>query len=146
MIVIIGLHELQYCGFVLVAGGLGERLGYSGIKVALPTQMTTEMTYLELYCKQLLSIEKKYGNGKLLPLAIMVSDDTLEQTLHLLKENNHYGLVKAQIKILKQEKVVSMTNNDGKIAMKNTYEIDTKPHGHGDIHSLMYSTGTAKKW
>lgn len=141
-----GLHELQFCGFILVAGGLGERLGYSGIKVALPTQMTTEMTYLELYCKQILNIQRKYGNGKLLPLAIMVSDDTFEQTLNVLNENNHYGLLKAQVKILKQEKVVSMTNNDGKIAMKNTYEIDTKPHGHGDIHSLMYSTGTAKKW
>lgn len=141
-----GLHELQFCGFILVAGGLGERLGYSGIKVALPTQMTTGMTYLELYCKQILSIQRRYGNGKLLPLAIMVSDDTLEQTLHVLRENDHYGLVKSQIKILKQEKVVSMTNNDGKIAMKSAYEIDTKPHGHGDIHSLMYSSGTAKKW
>jgi UDP-sugar pyrophosphorylase len=29
----IGLRELGKCGFVLVAGGLGERLGYKGIKV-----------------------------------------------------------------------------------------------------------------
>lgn len=28
-----GRKELGYCGFVLVAGGLGERLGYRGIKV-----------------------------------------------------------------------------------------------------------------
>jgi UDP-sugar pyrophosphorylase len=137
---------LQYCGFVLVAGGLGERLGYSGIKVALPTQMTTEMNYLELYCKQILTIQKKYGNGKLLPFAIMVSDDTVEQTINILKENNHYGLLKSQIKILKQEKVAAMINNDGKISMKNTYEIDTKPHGHGDVHFLMHSSGTARKW
>lgn len=137
---------MQHCGFILVAGGLGERLGYSGIKVALPTQMTTGMTYLELYCKQILNIQKKYGNGKLLPFAIMVSDDTAEQTINILKENNHYGLLKSQIKILKQEKVVSMTNNDAKISMKSIYEIDTKPHGHGDVHSLMHSSGTARKW
>lgn len=29
----IGMKELSSIGFVLVAGGLGERLGYSGIKV-----------------------------------------------------------------------------------------------------------------
>lgn len=26
-----GTAELAYCGFVLVAGGLGERLGYDGM-------------------------------------------------------------------------------------------------------------------
>ena len=31
-----GLKELSRTGFVLIAGGLGERLGYSGIKIDLP--------------------------------------------------------------------------------------------------------------
>jgi UDP-sugar pyrophosphorylase len=31
----LGRHELGTVGFVLVAGGLGERLGYSNIKVRL---------------------------------------------------------------------------------------------------------------
>jgi hypothetical protein len=35
--------------FVLVAGGLGERLGYGGIKVALPSEITTGKCYLALY-------------------------------------------------------------------------------------------------
>ena len=30
-----GISEIGKCGFVLVAGGLGERLGYGGIKVSL---------------------------------------------------------------------------------------------------------------
>jgi UDP-sugar pyrophosphorylase len=32
--------------FVLVAGGLGERLGYNGIKVELPSEITTETSYV----------------------------------------------------------------------------------------------------
>ena len=44
----LGLKELGALSFVLVAGGLGERLGFSGIKVALPWQMSTRETYLEL--------------------------------------------------------------------------------------------------
>ena len=31
-----GLKELSKMGVVLIAGGLGERLGYSGIKIDLP--------------------------------------------------------------------------------------------------------------
>ena len=32
-----GVNEAKHAVFVLVAGGLGERLGYSGIKVSLIT-------------------------------------------------------------------------------------------------------------
>jgi UDP-sugar pyrophosphorylase len=33
---LLGLKELSKVGFVLIAGGLGERLGFSGIKISLP--------------------------------------------------------------------------------------------------------------
>ena len=47
---------------------------------------------------------------------------------------------------MKQEKVGALTDNDARLAKTDTYEVDAKPHGHGDVHALMYSTGTAKKW
>ena len=34
--------------FVLVAGGLGERLGYSGIKLALPADSARGACYLQV--------------------------------------------------------------------------------------------------
>lgn len=43
----LGLKELESFGFVLIAGGLGERLGYSGIKVDLPV-CTIEQDYFYL--------------------------------------------------------------------------------------------------
>ena len=39
-----------------------------------------------------------------------------------------------------------MTNNNGEIGMSSPYVIDAKPHGHGDVHSLMHSSGTAAEW
>ena len=86
------------CGFVLVAGGLGERLGYNGIKVALPTETVTKTSYLETYCQQILSIQTRYSvEGFLVPFAIMVSDDTAEKTRTLLEENNYFGLQASQV-------------------------------------------------
>jgi UDP-sugar pyrophosphorylase len=45
-----GIPELGKCAFVLVAGGLGERLGYSGIKIGLPVDLVTETSFIEYYC------------------------------------------------------------------------------------------------
>ena len=52
-----GLVELMYGGFVLVAGGLGERLGFNGIKVSLPTEVFSELSFLGFYIRKILAIQ-----------------------------------------------------------------------------------------
>lgn len=54
---LLGLQILQQSGFVLVAGGLGERLGYNGIKVSLPVETLTMTSYLEFYIRKILSYQ-----------------------------------------------------------------------------------------
>jgi len=142
-----GVSLLGSVGFVLVAGGLGERLGYDGVKLELPTETLTNTCYLELYCQQILSIQKRYAEpGKLLPLAIMVSDDTMQKTKSLLEDNLYYGLSPKQVTLMKQNKVPALLSNSGHIALSKSYTIDTKPHGHGDVHSLLFSMGIAQRW
>lgn len=51
--------EVKYCGFVLVAGGLGERLGYGDIKLRLPSETCTMTTYLQLYIRQILHLQSR---------------------------------------------------------------------------------------
>jgi len=140
----VGLAELGSVGFVLVAGGLGERLGYSGIKIGLPCETTTGTTYIQLYCQQILAMQTRYCKpGQTLPLAIMVSDDTIKETEKLLASNSNFGL---QVTIMKQEKVPSLQDSDARLALASKYVLDSKPHGHGDVHVLLHSTGTAQKW
>ncbi len=43
-----GVEASKEAAFVLVAGGLGERLGYKGIKVALPTELASEKCFLQV--------------------------------------------------------------------------------------------------
>ena len=44
--------------------------------------------------------------------------------------------------------MASIRNANGAIACdpNDPYKILTKPHGHGDIHYLLHSSGTAQKW
>eukprot|EP00484_Ammonia_sp_Unknown_P017583 CAMPEP_0197039630 /NCGR_PEP_ID=MMETSP1384-20130603/16411_1 /TAXON_ID=29189 /ORGANISM="Ammonia sp." /LENGTH=635 /DNA_ID=CAMNT_0042470259 /DNA_START=84 /DNA_END=1991 /DNA_ORIENTATION=- len=137
----LGRQNLDKAGFVLVAGGLGERLGYSGIKISLPMDITTEMCFIEFYIKMIL----KYHHNA--PLMIMTSNDTHDQTVKLLQENNNFGMNGAgQLTLLKQELVPTFSNNKCHFGMTGKYELGEKPHGHGDVHSLLYNSGLALKW
>ncbi|KAL8059563.1 hypothetical protein ABFX02_03G095900 [Erythranthe guttata] len=149
-----GIREARKAAFVLVAGGLGERLGYNGIKVALPLESTTGTCFLQHYIESILALQESscklaQGEGPTeIPLAIMTSDDTYLRTKDLLEKNAYFGMKPSQIKLLKQEKVACLDDNDARLAVDphNKYTIQTKPHGHGDVHSLLYSTGLLKEW
>ena len=111
--------------------------------------MATETCYLNFYINYILAIQKKYGKpGCKLPLCIMVSNDTRKGTEELLTANKNFGLDDDQIYIVQQGSgVPALLDNNAKFAMDDkTKMINTKPHGHGDIHELLYTTGVAKKW
>jgi UDP-sugar pyrophosphorylase len=153
----VGMREIGSACFVLVAGGLGERLGYSGIKVELPCERATDACYLQLYVHSILAMQSRSA-GEMpaqrgakdvgIPLAIMTSDDTHAKTLDLLQRNNYFGAKKSQITLIKQEKVPCLTNNDAHLALgkDDPYSLQTKPHGHGDVHALLHTSGLLKKW
>jgi len=43
--------------------------------------------------------------------------------------------------------VPALIDNSAKIAVsQETGRILTKPHGHGDIHNLLFDSGVAAKW
>jgi len=41
--------------------------------------------------------------------------------------------------------VPALVDNAATISI-NDFKIDTKPHGHGDIHNLLFDSGVAVKW
>ncbi|XP_058189753.1 UDP-sugar pyrophosphorylase isoform X1 [Rhododendron vialii] len=149
-----GVREMQNAAFVLVAGGLGERLGYNGIKVALPRESSSGTCYLQHYIESILALQDassrlvEGGSPKQIPFVIMTSDDTHARTLELLESNSYFGVNPTQVKLLKQEKVACLDGNDARLAVDphNKYVIQTKPHGHGDVHSLLYSSGLLNLW
>jgi len=53
-----GIKEACDAAFVLVAGGLGERLGYGGIKLALPSETTTGTCFLQVYVESILALQE----------------------------------------------------------------------------------------
>jgi len=146
----LGMDEISKCAFCLVAGGLGERLGYPGIKIGIVAELATRATFLEVYSRFILAFQaharSKTNNASLeLPFAIMTSGDTHEQTLSLLETNEFFGLQRNQVAILKQENVPALQDVNACISSTRG-SIETKPHGHGDVHALLHQKGLTKQW
>jgi UDP-sugar pyrophosphorylase len=150
----LGINELSKLCFVVIAGGLGERLGYSGIKISLPVVIIDQdYSYMKFYCQYVLACETRaraidpsLPESFHVPLGIMVSDDTNDRTIALLEANNYFGLKKEHVSIMKQENVPAMIDNNAKLALDENGLISTKPHGHGDIHNLLFDSGVACRW
>ena len=140
----LGKGEVKDCCFVIPAGGLGERLGFSGVKFALPAEMVTGSCVLEVYCAYLRAFQN-FADCQL-PLVIMASGDTDAGIRSLLKSNNYFGLEQSQVTVLLQEKVGALANSNALLSMEGPYKVGTKPHGHGDVHFLLHKSGLARRW
>ncbi len=141
----LGQAHFAKTAVVLVAGGLGERLGYSGIKLDIPVEVTENTPYLAHYAANLKAMEARMDTPRPVPFIIMVSDDTDAKTRASFEANNWFGLKKEQVHILKQELVPAIADNEGRLALAEKYKLILKPHGHGDIHMLLYTSGLAAK-
>ena len=153
----IGAKAAAHTAFVLVAGGLGERLGYSGVKLALPSEMLSGICYLELYVRHILALERlSAADGsdsdsgpsvrRRIPLIIMTSDDTDAPTRALLAERGRFGLAESQLHLIKQAKVPCLADGAARLALDphDPFALLTKPHGHGDVHSLLHTSGLGR--
>lgn len=74
----------------------------AGIKVALPCESASGRCFLQLYIEFILALQEASGAaaaGRLLPLAIMTSDDTHARTEALLKKHNNFGMKEGQVRL-----------------------------------------------
>ncbi|GLD92116.1 hypothetical protein PINS_up000649 [Pythium insidiosum] len=170
-----GLAAAADCAFVVVAGGLGERLGYNGIKLALPVETVTHTSYLEYYIDHIRALQEAVTRGRLqgaaaddklvqIPMAIMTSDATHDATRLFLERHDWFGLPRAQITLLKQDVVPCLdarrttSPSDSSTPQlllalgcqedpeTRTPRLVMKPHGHGDVHTLLHASGLARQW
>jgi UDP-sugar pyrophosphorylase len=118
------------------------------VQVSLPSETATGTCFLGLYLQSILALQHKSGATTPLPLAIMTSDETHTATIDLLKKNKYFGASARQVSLIKQGKVPCLADHAGHLATDdaNPYKLLLKPHGHGDVHSLLHTSGLAKSW
>ena len=212
-----GLREVSDCAFVLVAGGVGERLGYNGIKIALASECLTNKSFIERYCESISELDARCAalrekeasttrpttpsttatspsappsssssstsslllslsssastassssssSSATLPsvatavpqaferprrraeLAIMTSEDTHARTEALLRAHGYFGLGEGRVLLVRQGRVACLADEAGHMARRGVYGVEAKPHGHGDVHALLHTSGLLDRW
>lgn len=149
--------------FVMVAGGLGERLGYSSIKLGLPVETATNTSYIELYLRWAAACgrnpswkaptspsaasaadnNKASAGPKQNPFLIMTSEDTHSLTIKHLEANAYFGYDPTSVVLMKQDTVPCLVDSTAKVALGKDGKLLRKPHGHGDVHQLIYGLRAA---
>ena len=126
-------------GAVIVAGGQGTRLGFDQPKGMFSIGPVSGRTLFQFFVDRLLAVNEKYGCC--IPLYIMTSEATDEQTRDYFRENDNLGLQPDDLHIFKQGVMPAVDSVTGKLLMDSTSSIALSPDGHGGTVSALERGG-----
>lgn len=129
-------------GAVLLAGGMGTRLGSDDPKGMYNIGLTKDVYIFQRLIENLMDVVK--AAGCMIPLYIMTSDKNHEATTGFLKEHDYFGYDSDYITFFMQE-MAPASDYNGKVYMEEMYKMSTSPNGNGGWYSSMYKWGVAQK-
>ncbi len=115
-------------GAVLLAGGMGTRLGSDDPKGMYNVGLTRELYIFECLINNLMDVVKQADAW--IHLFVMTSDKNHEATVKFLKEKNYFGYKEEYIHFFKQE-MAAATDYNGKIYLEEKGRLSTSPNGNG---------------
>lgn len=138
-----GLEALKKgkVGAVLLAGGMGTRLGSDKPKGMYNIGITKDVFIFERLIANLLEVVKQAG--KFVPLFVMTSDKNHEDTVNFLEEKKYFGYDKNYVWFFKQD-MVPATDYEGRIYMEEKWKMSTSPNGNGGWYTSMKNAGLLK--
>lgn len=140
----IGLDALknQDVAALLLAGGMGTRLGSSSPKGMYNIGKTKDVYIFQTHFETLLKVSSMAG--KPVPFFIMTSEKNHEETVAFLEEKNYFGYDKNFVRFFTQE-MAPCTSLGGKILLESKSRIATSPNGNGGWFNSLLSTPSAKQ-
>lgn len=129
-------------GAVLLAGGMGTRLGSDNPKGMYNIGLTREVYIFQRLIENLMDVVKEAGC--FVPLYIMTSDKNHEETTAFLKEHEYFGYAPEFVTFFMQD-MAPATDYQGKVYLEEKYKMSTSPNGNGGWYSSMHKWGVAQK-
>lgn len=127
---------------LLLAGGMGTRLGSDKPKGMYNIGETKDVYIFEMLINNLLDVVKE--TGAWVPLYIMTSEKNNDDTIAFLKEKNYFGYNPDYVEFFVQEMAPAATF-DGKIYLEGKDRISTSPNGNGGWFISFVKAGLCEK-
>ena len=135
-----GLEALraQKIGAVLLAGGMGTRLGSDDPKCRYNIGITKPVYIMQRLIENLMDVVNQ--SGVPVPLFIMTSDKNHDKTVKFMEEMDYFGYDRDMVRFFKQD-MAPAVDYDGKVYMESRSRIATSPNGNGGWFLSMMNTG-----
>jgi UDP-N-acetylglucosamine/UDP-N-acetylgalactosamine diphosphorylase len=125
-------------GAVLLAGGMGTRLGSDDPKGMYNIGLTKDVFIFQRLMENLLDVVRL--TGTYIHLFVMTSDKNNDITIHFLKEHDFFGYKAEYAHFFKQE-MAAATDYEGKIYLEEKGKLSTSPNGNGGWFVSMKNAG-----
>lgn len=135
-----GLTEIRAgrVGAVMLAGGMGTRLGSDDPKGMYNVGITRELCIFECQIHNLLEVVRQAGAW--VHLFIMTSEKNNDVTIRFLKEHNFFGYKEEYVHFFSQD-MAAATDYNGKIYLEERGRLSTSPNGTGGWFVSMKNAG-----
>lgn len=125
-------------GAVLLAGGMGTRLGSDEPKGMYNVGLTRELYIFECLVNNLLDAVRQADAW--IHLFVMTSDRNHEATVTFLKKHDYFGYRAEYVHFFMQE-MAAATDHEGKIYLEEKGRLSTSPNGNGGWFISMKNAG-----
>lgn len=136
----IGIEEIKKgkVAAVLLAGGMGTRLGSDHPKGMYDIGLTRPVYIFQRIIENMLDVVKQAGAW--VRLFVMTSDKNHDMTVKFFEEKDYFGYHRDYVSFFIQD-VVPASDYDGKVYMEERWKISTSPNGNGGWFSSMCKCG-----
>jgi len=124
---------------VIVAGGQGTRLGFDLPKGLFPIGPLSDRTLFQCFADKLIAMREHYGVA--IPLYVMTSPLTHDQTVDYWSENDFLGLPPEDVILFCQGTMPAVDAETGKLLLADKDSLCLSPDGHGGTIKALDSAG-----
>lgn len=122
---------------VIVAGGLGTRLGFEGPKGTYPIGPVSAASLFQIHAEKVVAMSRRYG--KTIPLYVMTSPDNHEATVRFFDEHYRFGL--SHVRFFVQGQMPAVDRVTGKVLLADKGHLALSPDGHGGTLTALAAAG-----
>ena len=126
-------------GVLLTAGGQGSRFEFELPKNMYPIGPLSGATLLQIHIEKVRALSKRYGVA--IPLYLMTSPATHDDTESFLDENNRFGLPESDLLVFCQGSMPAVDIQSGKLLMADKHRLFLNPDGHGGTVAALAASG-----
>jgi UDP-N-acetylglucosamine/UDP-N-acetylgalactosamine diphosphorylase len=126
-------------GVALVAGGQGTRLGFEHPKGMYPVGPVSNASLFQILIEKVIAAGRRYGVR--VPLYLMTSSATHQETIDFLQAYANFGLAAEDLQIFCQGAMPAVDAQSGKLLLAGPAELCLSPDGHGGMLSALRASG-----